>query len=70
MSNKARLVRDTLKIGDLDTEFLRRELVELHPATWLLQVDGIVVDIRRAPVPLQVQAFELGLIPYVPGVRE
>jgi hypothetical protein len=35
--------------------------------TWLLQVDGMLVDIRQAPRRLQVQAFESGLIPYVPG---
>jgi hypothetical protein len=47
---------------------MRRDLVEASPLTWLLEVDGMLVDIRRAPVHLQVQAFELGLIPYVPGV--
>jgi hypothetical protein len=47
-----------------------RALVEASPLTWLLEVDGVLVDIRRAPVPLQVQAVELGLIPYVPGAAE
>ncbi len=27
----------------------------------------MLVDIRHAPVQLQVQALQLGLIPYVPG---
>lgn len=67
MANKARLVRDTLRLSYFDGEFLRRELVEANPMTWLIEVDGILVDLRQAPVPLQVQAFQLGLIPYVPG---
>jgi hypothetical protein len=62
------LIRDTLKSSHLDGQFMRRDLVEASPLTWLLEVDGMLVDIRRAPVHLQVQAFELGLIPYVPGV--
>lgn len=67
MANKARLIRDTLQLSDFDREFMRRDLVEADPLTWLLEVDGLLVDIRHAPVPFQVRAFELGLIPFVPG---
>ena len=70
MANKARLIRDTLKLSHFDSEFMRRELVDANPLTWLLEVDGMLVDIRHAPVPLQVRAFELGLIPYVPGAAD
>lgn len=70
MGNKARLIRDTLKLSHFDTEFTRRDLVESNPLTWLLQVDGILVDIRTAPLHLQLQAFELGLIPYVPAAGD
>jgi hypothetical protein len=70
MASKARLIRDTLKLSHFDSQFMRRALVEASPLTWLLEVDGVLVDFRRAPVPLQVQAFELGLIPYVPGAAE
>ena len=67
MGNKARLIRDTLKLSHFDTELTRRDLVESNPLTWLLEVDGMLLDIRTAPVHVQVQAFELGLIPYVPS---
>ena len=70
MANKARLIRDTLRLRDFDSEFMRRDLVEASPLVWLLEVDGLVVDIRRAPVQFQVRAFELGLIPFVPGVAD
>jgi len=33
----------------------------------MLQVNGILVDIRRAPVELQRMAFEKGLIPFIPA---
>ena len=67
MANKARLVHDTLKLSHLDGELMRRDLVDASPLTWLLEVDGMLVDIRRAPMNLQLQALELGLIPYLPG---
>jgi len=70
MANKARLIRDTLSLSHLDEEFMRRDLVDANPLTWLLEVDEMLVDIRQAPVQLQVQAFQLGLIPYVPGTAD
>ena len=70
MANKARLLRDTLQLRDFDSEFMRRDLVEASPLVWLLELDGLVVDIRHAPAQIQVRAFELGLIPFVPGVAD
>ncbi|MGL5823814.1 MAG: DUF6398 domain-containing protein [Nocardioides sp.] len=67
MSNTAKLIRDTLKLSRFDTEFIRRDLIESNPLTWLLEVDGLLLDVRHAPLGVQVQAFDLGLIPYVPG---
>jgi len=32
--------------------------------------EGFVFDVRQAPLEVQQQAFEMGLIPYVPGERE
>jgi hypothetical protein len=49
---------------------MRRDLVDANPLTWLLEVDGTLVDIRHAPVRLQAQARQLGLIPYVPGTAD
>jgi hypothetical protein len=70
MANKARLIRDTVKLNHFDTEFMRRDLVNDNPLVWLLEVDGLLIDIRHAPVALQVQAFELGLIPFVPATAD
>lgn len=67
MANKAKLVRDLLKMEHFDTEFSRREMIEKSPMTWLLEVEGMVVDARQLPFELQSLAFERGLIPYVPA---
>lgn len=38
-----------------------------NPVVWMLQVDGIVVDIRQAPLELQELAFEQSYIPFIPS---
>jgi hypothetical protein len=40
-----------------------------NPLVWMIPINGVIVDIRRAPRELQEQAYELGLIPFVPAAR-
>lgn len=61
------MIRDLLKLSHHDTEIMRQHLVDSDPLTWLLEVDGVLLDARRLPPELQRQAFQLGLIPYIPG---
>ena len=49
-------------------EFLREDMIEASPMIWLIQVDGLIVDARELPLPIQAQAFELGVIPYIPAL--
>jgi hypothetical protein len=35
-----------------------------------VDLNGLMMDIRRAPRDAQVAAFEKGLIPYIPADRE
>ena len=67
MANKAAMIRDLLKISHHDTEIMRQDLIDSSPLTWLLEVDGLLVDAHHLPLDLQRQALELGLIPYLPG---
>lgn len=67
MSNKGNMVRNLLKIGMMDPEFTHPDLLNDNPLTWMLLIDGLPVDVRQLPVEFQRQAFDMGLIPYVPG---
>ncbi|MBF0187896.1 MAG: hypothetical protein HQL50_08210 [Magnetococcales bacterium] len=70
-SGKAREISLALKTGQMDPEWtLLPERMDANPAVWMLEVDGIIVDIRRAAPELQDLAFEQGLIPYVPYRRQ
>jgi hypothetical protein len=42
-------------------------LAWITPLVWLLEVGGMVVDARWLPEAVQVQAWQTGLIPYVPA---
>ncbi len=40
-----------------------------NPLVWMLEVNGLMIDIRKAPVELQRLAYEQGLIPFMPAER-
>jgi hypothetical protein len=40
-----------------------------NPLIWMLEVNGLLIDIRHCPREAQLVAFEKGLIPYIPADR-
>lgn len=67
MANKAKLIRDILKIDHFSPEFQRPDVIDRNPLAWLVEVDGLVLDIRMLPAPIQQEAHRRGLIPYLPA---
>jgi hypothetical protein len=68
MSGKAKHVRDLLRIGHFSPEFQRADVAERNPLVWMIEVNGFVVDARRVPLEIQIEAFQRGLIPHVPAL--
>jgi hypothetical protein len=66
LTNKAKLIRDVLRIGQLEPEFCRRELLASNPMAWMISVNGFVVDARTMPPEVQAEARRRGLIPDLP----
>jgi hypothetical protein len=66
---KSKLIRQMLKIHQLDFEWMLPSLVAKNPLTWILNVNGLMMDIRDCPREAQEIAFEKGLIPYIPADR-
>ena len=64
--NKSKEIRDVLKMGPMSPDWTLRSRLADNPMVWMLQVDGLMIDIRRAPIELQRLAFEKGLIPFIP----
>lgn len=64
---KATAIRKALKMAPHDPRWCVASMLAQNPLVWMLEVNGFVFDIRRAPVDLQRAAFQQGLIPFVPG---
>ena len=68
MANKGRLITDTLRISLMDPEWSRQDMIEKNPFAWLVEVNGLPLDVRMLPEEIQVEAWRRGLIPFVPAV--
>ena len=65
--NHSKKIRDALDMGQLDPDWCLPSRLDSNPLVWLLEVNGLMVDVRRMPLEVQELAFAKGLIPYVPG---
>ncbi len=60
---KAKLICDRLRIRPMEPELCRRELLAQNPLAWLIEVDGLIVDVRTMPPEIQEEARRRGLVP-------
>ena len=68
-SAKSMLIRNLLGIERFDPKWTLPGRMDDNPFIWMLQVNGLIIDIRHCPRETQVVAFENGLIPYIPADR-
>jgi hypothetical protein len=67
--NKSEEIRDLLKMSPLSPEWTLPSRLADNPMVCMLQVNGVVIDIRHAPLKLQRAAFAKGLIPFISTER-
>jgi Domain of unknown function (DUF6398) len=67
---KLAAIRKMLKMHQLDPNWTLPSRLEDNPMVWTLEVNGFLVDVRRAPREVQEIAFNKGLIPYIPADRQ
>ncbi len=68
-ANKAGQIRKMFKMSQMDPEWTLPSLLEENPLVWLLEVNGMIVDVRYMPREVQELAYKKGLIPYIPADR-
>ena len=68
-ANKAKLIRDMYHMWPLDPNWTLPSRAAENPFMWMLEVDGLIVDVRTMPREVQEFAYRKGLIPYVPADR-
>jgi hypothetical protein len=69
-SAKSKTIRDLLRIRPFDPEWTLPSRMEDNPLVWMLNVNGLLMDVRHAPREVQEIAFQKGLIPYIPADRQ
>jgi hypothetical protein len=67
---KLAAIRKMLKVHQFDPIWTLASRLESNPMVWLIQVNGLMMDVRHAPRELQEIAFKKGLIPYIPADQE
>jgi len=67
---KSKAIRDLLRIVSFDTEWTLPSQMATNPMVWLVQVNGMIVDARCMPREVQEEAFQRGMIPYIPAEQE
>jgi hypothetical protein len=63
---KTREIRRIFDIVQLDPRWCLPSKLADNPLVWMIQVNGVLVDIRMTPREVQEEACRLGLIPFVP----
>jgi hypothetical protein len=64
---KSREIMRLFDIVPLDPRWSLPSRLADNPLVWMILVNGVMVDVRMMPRELQEQAYELGLIAFVPG---
>ena len=63
---KSKTIRAMLKIRHFDPRWTLPSKVDENPMAWMIQVNGLIVDARMMPTEVQAEAYQRGLIPYIP----
>lgn len=70
-SAKCKEICDLFDIVPMDPRLSLRRLLDSNPLVWMVELkNGVIADVRMLSREIQAQAFELGLIPYLPSDRE
>lgn len=68
-SARSKFILNALRIGPLEPRWTLRSRLAENPAAWMIQINGLIVDVRQLPRNVQEEAYRLGFIPYVPDER-
>jgi tetratricopeptide (TPR) repeat protein len=71
MRAKAKIIHQAF--GDLiqfHPDWTLPSLMDQNPLVWMIEANGLLLDIRAAPREVQRIAYENGLIPYIPADRD
>ena len=65
---KSKQARDLLKTSQMDPNWSLPSRMESNPMAWMISFNDMIIDARSAPLPIQVMAYQKGIIPYIPAL--
>jgi hypothetical protein len=65
IGNRAKQIRELLKMRHMDHHWMLQSSIEQSSMAWMVTFNGFIVDARSLPVEIQQAAYEKGLIPYI-----
>jgi hypothetical protein len=65
-SSKSREIWKALDLMQLHPDWCPPSRLEENPLAWIVEVNGLPMDVRMMPKEVREEAYRLGLIPYVP----
>lgn len=69
-ANKARVIRKMFGMFQFDPRWCLPSFIDENPIVWMMEINGLIVDVRHTPRAVQEKAYQKGLIPYIPADRE
>ncbi len=69
-TSKSKVIRDLFKIRLMEPEWTLPSRMDDNPMAWYVMFNGLIMDARSLPRFLQEEAFNKGLIPYIPADRQ
>jgi hypothetical protein len=67
---KASQVEKALKIFPMDARWTLSSKIDDNLMAWLIEINGLVVDVRMLPRDVQEEALKAGLIPRLPSTED
>lgn len=65
-ANRAARIRTDCRVAANNAQWVLPGMLAVNPYIWWITVDGLMIDTRRAPYWVRVEAYNRGLIPYIP----
>jgi hypothetical protein len=69
-SAKANIILRSLQTHQLDPKWSLSSLLDMNPLVWMVEINGILIDLRDMPREVQETAYSKGVIPYIPADRD
>ncbi len=67
--NKSKEIREMLAMSMSNFKWMLPSRLEDNPMIWIVRVNGLYMDIRDLPREVQQEAYDKGMIPFLPHER-